>query len=342
MNSRPALRGLGGQRAAKAAVFACVPMAMLSGCAGPGALPPDRVRVSAAVSLTGPLERAADDFRRETGVAVELNLAGSSTLAAQIRAGAPVDLFISADERQMDRVASDALIDTATRVVLLSNRLAVVVPAGAPAPRRPAELSGPAFARIAVGDPAGVPAGVYARGYLESLGLWNALSPRLAPMRSVRAALAVVEAADADAGVVYRTDALSSDDVDVAFEVPEHEGPPIAYPAAVLTEAPNAAGAARFLAWLQRPAARDAFAQAGFVVPQRAPAAGPPAGPSVVPKLAPTAGPPATPFVVPKRAPADGSPATPTAAPKFAPVDGPATLFVVPKRAPAAGPPVAP
>ena len=90
--------------------------------------------MSAAVSLTGPLERVAGDFQRGTGTAVELNLAGSSTLAAQILAGAPVDLFISADERQMDRVASEALIDGNTEVVLLSNRLAVVVPAGVPAP----------------------------------------------------------------------------------------------------------------------------------------------------------------------------------------------------------------
>ena len=261
-----------GRRAAKAAaVLAWVPMAMLSACAGSGAPPPDRVRVSAAVSLSGPLTQTADDFRRETGIAVELNLAGSRTLATQIRAGAPVDLFISADERQMDRAAAEGRIDASTRVVLLSNRLAVVTPVGAPAPRGPADLRDQAFARIAVGDPTGVPAGVYARTYLVSLGLWDALSPRLAPMRSVRAALAVVEAGDADAGVVYRTDALASDDVAVAFEVPEYEGPPIAYPAAVLTDAPNAAAAARFLAWLQRPAARDTFAQAGFVVPGTAP-----------------------------------------------------------------------
>ena len=261
-----------GRRAAKAAtVLAWVPMAMLSACAGSGAPPPDRVRVSAAVSLSGPLTQTAEDFRRETGIAVELNLAGSRTLATQIRAGAPVDLFISADERQMDRAAAEGRIDASTRVVLLSNRLAVVTPVGAPAPRGPADLRDPAFARIAVGDPAGVPAGVYARTYLVSLGLWDALSLRLAPMRSVRAALAVVEAGDADAGVVYRTDALASDDIAVAFEVAEHEGPPIAYPAAVLTDAPNAAAAARFLAWLQRPAARDTFAQAGFVVPGTAP-----------------------------------------------------------------------
>ena len=178
-------RGLAG---AGTAVLAALALAVVAACAGSGAPPADRVRVSAAVSLTGPLERVADGFERDTGTAVELNLAGSSTLAAQILAGAPVDLFISADERQMDRVAAELLIDTETRVALLSNRLAVVVPAGeAGAPRGPAELRGPAFRRIAIGDPAGVPAGVYGRCYLASLGLWDALAPRVVPTRSVRA-----------------------------------------------------------------------------------------------------------------------------------------------------------
>ena len=231
--------------------------------------------MSGAVSLTEPLERVAEGFERDTGTAVELNLAGSTTLAAQILAGAPVDVFISADERQMERVSAEALVEAGTRVVLLSNRLAVVVPAGAAAaPRDAAGLRDPAFRRIAIGHPAGVPAGVYARSYLASLGLWDALAPRMVPTRSVRAALVVVEAGDADAGIVYRTDALSSHEVAVAFEVPEDEGPAIAYPAAVLVDAPNPAGAARFLAYLQRPAAREVFTQAGFIVPEPALAAG--------------------------------------------------------------------
>ena len=267
-----------GARAAAAGagrvVATALAVAALSACAGPGASSADRVRVSAAVSLTGLLERLASGFERETGTAVALNLAGSSTLAAQILAGAPVDVFISADERQMDRVSAEALIDADTRVVLLSNRLAVVVPAGAAPPRAAAELGGPAFRRIAVGDPAGVPAGVYARAWLTSIGLWDALAPRMAPTRGVRAALAVVESGDADAGIVYRTDARSSDAVTVAFEVAEDAGPAIAYPAAVLTDAPNPAGAARFLAHLQGRAARAAFAGAGFIVPDPPPAGG--------------------------------------------------------------------
>ncbi len=253
-----------------AALAGLVAAAVLAACADPGASPAGRVRVSAAVSLTGPLERVAGDFERVTGTAVELNLGGSSTLAAQILAGAPVDVFFSADERQMDRVAAESLVVAETRGVLLSNRLAVVVPAGAAAPGNGAGLRAAAFRRIAVGDPAGVPAGVYARSYLSSLGLWEALGPRIVPTRSVRAALAVVEAGDADAGIVYRTDALSSLEVAVAFEVPEDEGPAIAYPAAVLVDAPNPAGAARFLDYLRSAAARRVFGQAGFIVPRPA------------------------------------------------------------------------
>ena len=279
----PSWRGAGNQEAAAGAarsrrvapgaagLVGFVGVAVLAACADPGGPPADGVRVSAAVSLTEPLERVAESFEADTGTAVELNLAGSSTLAAQILAGAPVDVFFSADERQMDRVAAESLVVAETRVVLLSNRLAVVVPAGADAaPRDAAGLGDPVFRRIAVGDPAGVPAGVYARAYLASLGLWDVLAPRMVPTRSVRAALAVVEAGDADAGIVYRTDALSSDEVAVAFEVPEDEGPAIAYPAAVLVDAPNAAGAARFFDYLLSMAARRAFGQAGFVVPRPA------------------------------------------------------------------------
>jgi len=160
--------------------------------------------------------------------------------------------------------------------VLLSNRLAVVLRAdGPPAPHEPAELREPRFRRIAIGDPAGVPAGVYARAYLSSLGLWDALAPRMVPTRSVRAALAVVEAGDADAGIVYHTDALSSDEVAVAFEVPEDEGPPIAYPAAVLVDAPNPSGAARFLAYLRSTAARRVFGLTEAAASRRAVGTGP-------------------------------------------------------------------
>ena len=244
----------------------------LAACAPPGeqGRPARRDRpllVSAAVSLTGVLETLTAAFERDTGTRVELNLSASTVLAAQIIAGAPVDLLISADLFQMDRVADEGLIRTQTRVDLLSNQLVIVVPADVTASlTSPAALLEPMFGRIAIGDPDGVPVGVYAYAYLESAGLWDALRDRIVPVRSARAALATVETGAVDAGIVYHTDAMSSAGVRVVFEVPAAEGPAIAYPAAVTTQARNPEAAERLLAYLQSPAARIVFEQAGFIV----------------------------------------------------------------------------
>lgn len=244
----------------------------LAACAPPGeqGRPARRDRpllVSAAVSLTGVLETLTAAYERGTGTRVELNLSASTVLAAQIIAGAPVDLLISADLFQMDRVADEGLIRTQTRVDLLSNQLVIVVPADVTASlTSPAALLEPMFGRIAIGDPDGVPVGVYAYAYLESAGLWDALRDRIVPVRSARAALATVETGAVDAGIVYHTDAMSSAGVRVVFEVPAAEGPAIAYPAAVTTQARNPEAAERLLAYLQGPAARAVFEQAGFIV----------------------------------------------------------------------------
>ena len=246
--------------------------------------------VSAAVSLTAVLETLTAAYERDTGTRVELNLAASSALAAQIIAGAPVDLFISADGPQMDRVAAEGLIRAETRVDLLSNQLVVVMPVMPVMPvvpvvpvvpvapvvladvsanlTSPAALLEPRFGRIAIGDPDGVPVGVYARVYLESVGLWGSLRDRMVPVRSTRAALTTVETGAVDAGVVYRTDAVSSSRVRVVFEVPVSEGPAIAYPAALTTEATNLEAAEGLLAYLQGPDARAVFEAAGFLVPE--------------------------------------------------------------------------
>ena len=246
-------------------VAACAPAGENARSAGPD----QRVLVSAAVSLTGVLETLVADHERRTGTAVELNLSASSTLAAQIIAGAPVDLFISADLVQMDRVAAEQLIRAETRVDLLSNQLVIVVPADtAAAVTSSVALLEPVFGRIAVGDPAGVPVGVYARAYLEAVGLWDRLQDRMVPARSARAALTTVETGSVDAGIVYRTDAMSSGGVRMVFEVPVTEGPPIAYPAALTTQTTNLEAAERLLAYLQGQDARVAFEQAGFIVPE--------------------------------------------------------------------------
>ena len=235
--------------------------------------------VSAAVSLSGAMNTLAADYLRRTGTAVELNMASSTVLAAQIIAGAPVDVFISADLFQLDRVAAEGLIRSVTRVDLISNQLVVIVPVDTAAAvsfssfssSPAAALLEPMFGRIAIGDPDGVPVGVYARAYLESVGLWDALRDRVVPVRSARAALAIVETGGVDAGIVYRTDAMSSAGVRVVFEVPVAEGPAIAYPAALTTQAKNPQAAERLLAYLQGPHARAVFEQAGFIVPEARP-----------------------------------------------------------------------
>ena len=222
--------------------------------------------VFAAASLSDALTEIAADFGRATGDTVRLNLGASSTLARQIREGAPADLFFSADEAKMDALDRAGLIEAGTRRSLLSNTLVIVVPAGSPLRLASAnDLAGPRVRRLAVAEPATVPAGIYARAFLERKGLWAALAPKIVPVENVRAVLAVIEGGDADAGIVYRTDALASRKARIAWSVPREEGPPISYPAAVVRGGPNVPGAKRLLAWLESPAAAAVFSKYGFL-----------------------------------------------------------------------------
>lgn len=251
-------------------VLSALAAALAAGCGpggGAGAAPPTLL-VSAAASLSEAIDAAAARFEEQQGVRVLLNVGGSQALASQIIAGAPVDVFISADRRQMERAAAAGRIDAARRVDLLSNQLVIVVPSDrAGAVARPRDLADPSIRRIALGDPEASPAGVYARRYLEAQGLWEPLRGRIAPARSVRAALRAVEAGTVDAGIVYRTDVRTSAGAVAAFTVPLADGPAIVYPAAVARGAPNPADAARFLDHLQGAGARRSFAEAGFLPP---------------------------------------------------------------------------
>lgn len=236
---------------------------------GPGlaaALPADtrEVVVSAASSLVDVMAALGQAYQRETGERVTVNTGASNTLARQILAGAPVDVFISADQAQMD-VAQRAL-EQGTRVDVVRNQLAVAVPAGSTVVLGSLrDLAQPGFRRIAIGDPAAVPAGVYAREALHRLGLWVPLQSRLIPMASVRFALAAVESGAADAALVYRTDVVASRRARLAFLVPVAGGPAILYPAALVRTGRNAAGGRRFLAFLRSAPARALFEMAGFL-----------------------------------------------------------------------------
>lgn len=225
------------------------------------------ILVFAAASLTDALREIGISWERSAGVGVIFNFGASSLLARQIREGAPADLFLSADEAQTDGLEKAGLVEAGTRRSILSNTLVIVVPEDSTTPlRSPRELTASHVRRIALGEPAHVPVGIYSKRFLEGIGIWSLVAPRVVPTESARATLAAVESGNVDAGIVYRTDALVSKKVKIAFEVPSAEGPVISYPFALVKGAPQEAAARRFLEHLRSPAVRAVFARHGFLV----------------------------------------------------------------------------
>lgn len=221
--------------------------------------------VSAAISLTDALHDVEKAYTAAGGGPVRFNFAASNVLARQIVNGAPVDVFISADEAQMDYAQKAGAIDAASRVALLGNRLAVVTPAGRPLRSRDARaLTDAGVRRVAIGDPAAVPAGVYAKQYLEHIDLWTTLQPKLLPLANVRAALAAAALGGADAAIVYESDITSTSRVELAFIVDGPEAPRIVYPAAIVASTRDRPSAAKFLAFLRGPQSRDIFKRFKF------------------------------------------------------------------------------
>jgi molybdate transport system substrate-binding protein len=234
-------------------------------CAPAGAA---EIAVFAAASLSDALAQIAPLHAKATGDTLQFNFGASGTLARQIKEGAPADVIFSADELRLDQLEQAGLLLPGTRRTLLGNTLVVVVTADRGAAIATlADLTKPEIRRIAIGEPATVPAGTYAQEHLRRLGLWEPLQARLVPLDNVRAVLAAVEAGNADAGFVYRTDALASRKVRIAVEVPRSEGPKITYPAAVLKSAKSPDAARALVAFLTDPEAQAVFAKFGFLAP---------------------------------------------------------------------------
>ena len=229
----------------------------------PVAAQPPGLVVSVAASVSDALDEIAGLYRAATGVTVALNVGGSNTLARQIVEGAKAGLFLSADDRQMDLVDKAGRIVPGTRTRLLTNELAVVVPKTTADFQLSRVLEG-SMARLAMGEPAAVPAGVYGRRWLEHAGAWERVQPKVIPFPTVRAVLSAVEAGRVDAGIVYRTDAATSA-VRIVSVVSRKDHPylDIAYPAAVI-KGPGEAEARKFLEFLKGPQARAVFDRRGF------------------------------------------------------------------------------
>jgi len=242
----------------------------LPSCSGPvgqpGSSSTATVVVSVAASLSDAVGDVANVFEKQTGIQVLVNAAGSQILATQIIEEIPVDVFVSADERQMTRAIAQGKMDKGSYLQLLSNQLVVVVPSDRlMGISRPDDLIAQSVRRIALGDPEAVPGGVYAREYLDKEGVWDVLKSKVVPTRNVRAALRAVEAGTVDAGVVYRTDIRRSVDAVIAFDIPVGRGPRIIYPAAVSTEPPNPESAVQFFSFLQTAKAQQIFEAYGFI-----------------------------------------------------------------------------
>jgi molybdate transport system substrate-binding protein len=220
----------------------------------------ERLIVFAAASLKNALDEANARFRAPCVV----SYAASSALARQIEAGAPAQVFISADEDWMDDLQKKNLLEPGTRRDLLGNRLVWIVPAARPAPADPLSALGPGD-RLAMADPDRVPAGKYARAALEHMGLWRSLAGRIAGAENVRAALALVARRESPLGIVYETDARDEPRVKIADRIDPRLHPPIVYPGAAIRGAPPLAR--EYLDYLATPAAMQILGRHGFTRP---------------------------------------------------------------------------
>jgi len=235
---------------------------LLVGCfvmfvvAGMGQFAPARaaeppVRVFAAISLSESLTQAAKEFESRTDIPIQLNLGASGQLCAQIEQGAPADIFISADHKQVKPLIDAGMIQPDDLLVIARNRLVLICPIETKLPAGEFQvLSDPQVTRVAIGEPKSVPAGEYALQVLKNLQLMTSVQDKLVYAANVRQVLDYVERGEVDAGIVYQSDAKTSNRVRVIAVAATKWHHPIEYPAAVLKTSPHPVAAEQFIHWL--------------------------------------------------------------------------------------------
>jgi molybdate transport system substrate-binding protein len=252
-------------KAMKPVIAACLALALVA----LPAVAQETLTVFAAASLKNALDDIDTEFSKASGVKVAASYAASSALAKQIEQGAPADVFASADLDWMDYAHDKKLVNDATRINLLGNRLVLIAPKDSPLKD---VAIGPGFdlaalagdGRIVTGDVRAVPVGRYAKAALEKLGAWAKAEPKMAMTENVRAALALVARGEAPLGIVYETDAKVETGVKIVGSFPADSHPPIVYPfAATVTAKPPAE---RYLGFLRSAAAKNVFERYGFTV----------------------------------------------------------------------------
>ncbi|WP_163853208.1 molybdate ABC transporter substrate-binding protein [Paenibacillus elgii] len=235
------------------------------------AAPAEKVEltVSAAASLTDALKEIQTAYEsKNAGIKLNFNFGASGALQQQIEQGAPADVFLSAAAKNMKALVDKQLVDAAQQKNLLINELVVVVPEGGQAQvGTVVDLAKPEVKHVAIGEPESVPAGGYAKEALTNAKQWDALQPKLVMAKDVRQVLTYVESGNAEAGFVYKTDALTSKKVKIAFNVDPKTYKPVEYPAGIVKATKHAKEAEAFYTYLQSKEATDVFANYGFTVP---------------------------------------------------------------------------
>lgn len=234
------------------------------------AAPTSEITVSAAISLKDVLEEIAELYRAERpGTVIHFNLGASGSLQLQIEQGAPVDIFISAAPKQMDALESEGLLLAGTRKNLVENEVVLIVPKGRTGIISFQDLTRPEVKLIAIGEPNAVPAGKYAQEILTHFGIYDQLKPKFVEAQDVRQALTFVETGNADAGIVYRTDAMTSNSVAIVATAPEDSHSPVIYPVAVTRSSKNPSAAEDFVKFLLDAKASAVFRKYGFIPANR-------------------------------------------------------------------------
>jgi molybdate transport system substrate-binding protein len=230
--------------------------------------PSVELNVSAASSLTDVLKAIDDAYTKANpNVKISANFAASGTLQKQIEQGAPADIFISAGAKQMDALQKENLTVNGTRVNLLKNKVVLVVPADSKLGITSFnDLTKPTVGKVAIGDPASVPAGDYGTQALQALNIYDQVKSYLVLCADVRTVLSYVEQGNVDAGIVYATDAAITDQVKIVAEAPDAINAKIIYPAAVISGSKNVDAANAYLAFLLSDTAKAIFTKFGFVV----------------------------------------------------------------------------
>jgi molybdate transport system substrate-binding protein len=224
--------------------------------------------ISAAASLKEVLVEIQPLYQQsQPNVNISYNFGSSGTLQQQIEQGAPTDIFISADKKQVDTLEQKGLLVTGSRNIIAKNRLVLIVPKNAVGINSFYSLKDAKVKKIAIGEPRSVPAGQYAQQVLEKLKIWTEVKSKLVFANNVRQVLASVESGNADTGLVYATDAKISNRVKVVVTADEKYHSPIIYPLAVVKRSKNVNAAKEFSQFLSSNQAKAVFKKYGFILP---------------------------------------------------------------------------